>query len=154
MEPVLTQVESVMSKKYHEGFQSTLWMIIPVGGLPKWVSNDMDIHDKEIETAYTKFTEAISVNTAGKMNFLCLLSNMIHSIGKLEKAFSEMKTDKTMKKPSHKNKTRHPKKSGGNAHVRNEDGCDADGDEEDADGQSWVQLMDGGPWIAMATYSD
>jgi hypothetical protein len=56
MEPVLTQVESVTSKKYHKGFQSTLGMIIPVGQLPKRVSNDIGIGDQDIETGYNKFT--------------------------------------------------------------------------------------------------
>jgi hypothetical protein len=46
MEPVLTQVESVMSKKYHEGFQSTLGMAKPVGEPPNWVSKDVDIGDE------------------------------------------------------------------------------------------------------------
>jgi cellobiose-specific phosphotransferase system component IIA len=95
MEPVLTQVESVKSKKYHEGFQSTFGMAITMGELPKWVRNDMDMSNEEIDTAHTKFTEAISVNTAGKNNFLCLLANMIHNSGKLEKASSEKKTNKT-----------------------------------------------------------
>jgi hypothetical protein len=75
--------------------------------------------------------------------FLCLLANMIYNIGKLQNAFSENKRKKTKKKPGHENKTRCPKKSGGNAHVSNEDGCYADGDEEGPDDQSWMVLRDG-----------
>jgi outer membrane biogenesis lipoprotein LolB len=101
MEPVLTQVESVMSNKYHEGFQSTLGMAIPLGRLPKWVRNNMDIGDEEIETAYTKFTEVISVNTDVEKNYLCLVANMMDNIGKLENAFSENKRNKTKKKLGH-----------------------------------------------------
>jgi hypothetical protein len=113
-----------------------------VGELPKWVSNDMDIGKEETETAHTKFTEAISVNTAGKHNLPCFLVNMMHSIGELEKSFSENKINKTEKKPGHKKKTRCPKKSGGNAHVSNKAGCDADEDEEGPDDQSWMVLRD------------
>jgi hypothetical protein len=80
MEPVLTQVDSVMSKKYHEGFHSTHGMVIPVRELPKWVINDIDIGNEEIETAYTKFTEAISLNTAGKNNLLRLFANIMDNI--------------------------------------------------------------------------
>jgi hypothetical protein len=75
MELVLTQVESATSKKYHEGFHSALGMAIYVGELPKWVSNNIDIVDEEIKTAYIKFTGEISVNTAGKiMSSVCLPS--------------------------------------------------------------------------------
>jgi hypothetical protein len=65
------------------------------------------------------------VNTAGKKNFFCLLANIIHNIGKLEKAY----------------KTRRPKKYD----VSNETGCDTDGDEdeEDPDDISWGGLRDG-----------
>jgi hypothetical protein len=86
MEPVLTQVESV------------------------------DIGDKEIETTYTKFTEAISVKTAGKNNVLCLFANMMHNIGRLEKVY----------------KTSH------------EAGCDVDRDEEGHDDLSWGGGLRGG----------
>jgi hypothetical protein len=48
----------------------------------------------------------------GKKNFLCLIANMIHNIGKLEKAFSEKKRNKTKKKHGHESKTRCPKKYG------------------------------------------
>jgi hypothetical protein len=57
---------------------------------------------------------------------------MMDSIGKLENAFSENKTNKTKKESNHGNKTRRPKKYGGNTHVHTEVGCDADGDGEDA----------------------
>jgi hypothetical protein len=66
MDPVLTQVKSVTSKKYHERFQSTIGMAIPVGQLPKWFSNDTDIGDDEIESTFTKLTEAFTVNSAEK----------------------------------------------------------------------------------------
>jgi hypothetical protein len=150
MEPVLTQVESVTRKKYHAGFQSTLGMAIPSGDLPKWVINNMDIDDENIKTAYTKLTEAISVNTAGKKNFLCFFAYKMYTIGKLEKVLSEKKINKTNKKPDHKNKTRRPTKSGGNAHVSTEAGCDADRDEEDAgEKYGWHRGM-GKVWMAMA----
>jgi hypothetical protein len=72
-EPVLTQVESVTSKKYHhKGFQSTIGMAIPVGELQKWVSKDMDIGDKESETAHTMFMEAISLDTGIIISYVCL----------------------------------------------------------------------------------
>jgi hypothetical protein len=128
MEPVSTQVKSVTSNTYQEGFQSTLEMAITVVELPQWVSNDTGIGDGEIESAYTKFMEAISVNTAGKKNFLCLFDNMMDTIGKLEKVFGENKRNNTKKKPINENDTRRPKNSGGNAHVSNEAGYDLDGD--------------------------
>jgi hypothetical protein len=70
MDPVLTQVKSVTSKTYHERFQSTIGMAIPVGQLPKWFRNDTDIGDDEIKSTFTKLTEALSVNTAEKKRFL------------------------------------------------------------------------------------
>jgi hypothetical protein len=57
MDQVLTQVKSVTSKKYHERFQSTIGMVIPVGKLPKWFGNDADIGDDEIESTFTKLTK-------------------------------------------------------------------------------------------------
>jgi hypothetical protein len=70
MEPVLTQVKSVTTKKYHERFQSTIGMAGPVGQLQKWFSNDTDIVGDEIESTSSKLTEALSVNTAEKRRFL------------------------------------------------------------------------------------
>jgi hypothetical protein len=123
MDPVLTQVKSVTSKKYHERFQSTIGRAIPVGQLPKWFSNDIDIGDDEIESTFTKLTEAFSVNTAEKKNFLSFFAHMMDSVGKLEKAFI-------------KNNKCHRKKHGGNVHISSEAGCDADGDDEDYKEQS------------------
>jgi outer membrane biogenesis lipoprotein LolB len=73
MYPALTQVKSVTSKKYHERFQSTIGMAIPVEHLTKWFTNDTDIGDDEIERTFNKLTEALSVNTAGKASssFFC-----------------------------------------------------------------------------------
>jgi hypothetical protein len=127
MDPVLTQVKSVTSKKYHERFQSTIGMAIPVGKLPKWFSNDIDIGNGEIESNFTKLTEAFSVNTAEKKKFLFFFAHMMDSVGKLEE----------LEKAFIKNKKKsHPKKHGGNVHISSEAGCDADGDDEDYDGQS------------------
>jgi hypothetical protein len=67
------------------------------------------------------------VNTAEKNNVLSLFAHMMDSVGKLEeieKAFIKNK------------KKSHPKKNGGNVHISSEAGCDADGDDEDYDGQS------------------
>jgi hypothetical protein len=126
MDPVLTQVKSVTSKKYHKIFQSTIGMDISVGQLPKWFSNDTDIGDDEIESTFTKLTEAFSVNKAEKKKFLSFFAHMVDSVGKieeLEKAFIKNK------------KKRHPKKHGGNVHICSEAGCDAAGDDEDYDGK-------------------
>jgi hypothetical protein len=125
MDPVLTQVKSVMIKKYHERFQSTIWMAIPVGKLPKWLSNDTYIGDDKIGSTSTKLTEAFSVNTAEKKKFL-FFAHTMDSVGKLEeleKAFIKNK------KKSHRNK------HGGSVHIISEAGCDADGDDDDYDGQ-------------------
>jgi hypothetical protein len=73
MDPVLTQIKSVRRKKYHERFQSPIGMIIPVGQLPKWFSNDTEIGDDEIKSTFTKLTDAFSVNTAEKKMFLFFL---------------------------------------------------------------------------------
>jgi hypothetical protein len=127
MDPVLTQVKSVTSKKYHKRFQSTIGMAIPVGQLSKWFINDTDIGDDEIESTFTKLTEALSVNTAEKKKFLSFFAHMMDSIGKLEE----------LEKAFIKNKKKsHPNKHGGNIHTSSEAGCDADGDDEDYDGQS------------------
>jgi hypothetical protein len=48
MQPGVTQAEPVTNKKNHEGFQSTLGMAIYLAELSKWVSNDMDIGDKDV----------------------------------------------------------------------------------------------------------
>jgi hypothetical protein len=134
-----------MSKNYHEGFQSTLGMAMPMGELPTWVSTEMDIGNKYIESAYTKFTEAISVNTARKKKFLCLFVNTMENIDKLEKDFSEKKinkTKKTKKKPGHENKTRRPKKFGGNAYVSTDASCDTlEMERTPADNHGWNQGM-------------
>ena len=131
---VLTQVDSVMSKLNHEGYQVILGNAIPAGEMPKWVSNDMNIRDEEIENAYTKFTEAISVDTAGKRSFLYMFANMIDSIGKLGKASSENETDK-------RKKTRRSKKSGNNQYLDTDAGCH--GDEDDDEDESMDELMEG-----------
>jgi hypothetical protein len=51
----------------------------------------MDIGNKEIENAYTRFTEVISVNTAGNKKVLCIcvnmMCNMMCNIGNLEIGF-------------------------------------------------------------------
>jgi hypothetical protein len=59
-------------------------MAIPVGQLPKWFSNDMDIGDDEIESTFTKLTEAFSVNTAEKKKFLFLLPTWWTALGSLK----------------------------------------------------------------------
>jgi hypothetical protein len=127
MDPVLNQVKSVTSKKYHERFQSTLGMAIPVGQLPKWFSNDTDIGDDEIESTFTKLTEAFSVNTDEKKKFLSFFAHIMDSVGKLEELENAFIKNK---------KKSHPKKHGGNVHIISDAGCDADGDDEDCDGQS------------------
>jgi hypothetical protein len=127
MDPVLTQVESLTSKKYHDRFESTIGMAIPVGQLPKWFSNDTYIGDDEIESSFTKLAEAFSVNTAEKKKFLSFFTHMMDSVVKLEE----------LEKDFIKNKnTSSPKKHGGNVHISSDAGCDADGDDEDYDGQS------------------
>jgi hypothetical protein len=94
MDPVLTQVKSVKSKKYQERFQLTIGIAIPVGQLPMWFSNDTNIGDDEIESTFTKLTEAFSVSTAEKKKFLSFFADMTDSVGKLEeleKAFIKNK---------------------------------------------------------------
>jgi hypothetical protein len=117
MDPFLTQVKSVTSKKYHERFQSTIGMAIPVRHLPKWFSNDTDIGDDEIESTFTKLTEAFSVNMAQKKKFLSFFAHTMDSVGKLEE----------LEKAFIKNKKKsHPKKHGGNVHISSEVGYDAE----------------------------
>jgi hypothetical protein len=101
-------------------------MAIPVGQLPKWFSNDTDIGDGKIESTFTKLMEAFSVNTTEKKKFL-FFSHTMDSVGKLEE----------LEKDFIKNKNKsHPKKHGGNLHISSEASCDADGDNDDSDGQS------------------
>jgi hypothetical protein len=102
-------------------------MAISVGQMPKWFSNDTDIGDDKIESTFTKLTEAFPVNTAEKKKFLYFFAHMMDSVGKLEE----------LEKAFIKNKKKiHSKKHGGNVHIISEAGCDADGDDEDYDGQS------------------
>jgi hypothetical protein len=99
-------------------------MAIPVGQLPKWFRNDTYIGDDEIQSTFTKLTEALSVNTAEKKKFLYFFAHMMDSGGNLEKAFIKNK------------KKSHPNKHGGDIHISSKAGCDADGDDEDYDGKS------------------
>jgi hypothetical protein len=64
-------------------------------------------------------------------------------LGSLKKRFQlkEKKQDKEETRPQ--KKARHPKKSVGNTHVMNEDGCDVDGDEEDIGEHLWLEPRDG-----------
>jgi hypothetical protein len=66
VESVLTQVETVASRKYSQGIQKTLEMAVPTKDLSKWASNDKDIGDEEIEESYTKFTDTIAATNPGK----------------------------------------------------------------------------------------
>jgi hypothetical protein len=120
--PSFKSSQVINEKNYQERFQSTIGMAIPVGQLPKWFSNDTDIGDDEIESTFTKLTEAFSVNTTDKKKFLYFVAHMMDSVGKLEeieKAFIKNK------------KKSHPKKHGGNVHISSEAGCDADGDDDE-----------------------